>query len=239
MSVKPYGTEGSKKEEVRQMFDNIAPTYDLLNHALSMNIDRIWRRKAIKLVKLSQAKTVLDVATGTGDLAIATIKANPDKIIGIDLSAGMIEIGLKKIKNKGLDKKIDLIVGDSEDLPFAEKSFDAVTVAFGVRNFENPVKGLKEMHRVTRPGGMIVVLEFMLPKGKLIEPLYRFYFRRIIPMVGKVISKDFSAYKYLPDSVKAFPQRNDFLQLLTQAGYKDASYKSLSAGIAGLYVATR
>ncbi|MCD6347892.1 MAG: bifunctional demethylmenaquinone methyltransferase/2-methoxy-6-polyprenyl-1,4-benzoquinol methylase UbiE [Bacteroidales bacterium] len=239
MSVKPYGSVHTKRDEVKQMFDNIAPTYDLLNHALSFNIDRIWRKKVISLLKTKQPRTILDVATGTGDLAIAARKLHPEKIVGIDLSLGMIEIGRKKVDKKGLSSIIELIEGDSEDLPFEENTFDAVTVAFGVRNFENPLKGMEEMYRVTRSGGNIIVLEFMLPESWIIRPLYLFYFRRVLPSIGRLISKDFSAYKYLPDSVSAFPQRQAFLDLMVKAGYKMAGFHNLTAGVAGIYFASK
>jgi len=239
MSIKPYGSEHTKRDEVRLMFDNIAPTYDLLNHSLSLNIDRLWRKKVIKLLKAKHPKDLLDVATGTGDLAIAALKVKPDKITGIDISSGMIKIGQEKVEERGVAGIIDLIEADSENMPFDDDSFDAVTVAFGVRNFENPLKGLREMHRVTRTDGLLVVLEFMLPKSWFIRPFYLFYFKRIVPMIGRLISKDFSAYKYLPDSVQAFPQGNDFVNLLTEAGYRNAGYRSLSAGIAGLYYAEK
>ena len=237
MLVKPYDTGDSKKEEVMQMFDNIAPTYDFLNHALSLNIDKIWRRKAIRNLKSIAPKRILDIATGTGDLALAALKLQPESIVGVDISEGMIKVGQQKINAKGLQEVIRLEVADSEDLPFDNQQFDAITVAFGVRNFEHPDIGLTEMHRVLRSGGRLVVLEFMMPVKFPFKQLYQFYFRRILPLIGKIISKDFSAYQYLPNSVQRFPQRDTFVQMLLDAGFSEAKYKSLSFGIAGLYVA--
>lgn len=237
MTLKPYGTDGSKKQEVKDMFDNIAPTYDFLNHALSLNIDKIWRRKAIRSLRSLNPKRILDIATGTGDLAIEAMKLSPDVIVGVDISEGMIKVGQQKINDRGLQKKISFITADSEDLPFDDEHFDAITVAFGVRNFENPLKGLKEMRRVLKLNGRLVVLEFMMPQRFPFKQLYQFYFRIILPIVGKIISKDFSAYQYLPDSVKQFPQREAFVKLLNEAGFKTASFRALSFGIAGLYIA--
>lgn len=239
MTIKPYGTGDSKKQEVKQMFDNIAPTYDFLNHALSLNIDKIWRRKTIKSLASIHPKRILDIATGTGDLAIAALQLKPDTVVGVDLSDGMIEVGRQKLKARGLDSQIQLQVADSENLPFENQQFDAITVAFGVRNFENPLLGLKEMQRVLAPGGRLAVLEFMMPRRFPIKQLYRFYFSKILPLVGRFISKDFSAYQYLPDSVQSFPQREAFLELLLEAGFDQASYRSLSFGIAGLYTAEK
>ncbi|MCK5821226.1 MAG: bifunctional demethylmenaquinone methyltransferase/2-methoxy-6-polyprenyl-1,4-benzoquinol methylase UbiE [Bacteroidales bacterium] len=236
MSVKPYGTGGSKKQEVRQMFDNIAPTYDFLNHALSLNIDKIWRRKAINSLRSINPKKILDIATGTGDLAIAALKLGPDSVIGVDISEGMIRVGQQKVEAKGLQRVISFQTADSEELPFDDCQFDALTVAFGVRNFENPQKGLAEMCRVLKPRGRLVVLEFMMPRSFPFKQLYQLYFQKILPLIGKVISKDFSAYQYLPDSVQKFPQGEDFVQMLKEAGFDKASFKSLSFGIAGLYI---
>ncbi len=236
MEIKPYGTDGSKRDEVRQMFDNIAPTYDLLNHVLSLNIDKIWRRRTIKTLKLFKPQRILDVATGTADLAIAAHRIDSTQITGIDLSPKMIEVGQKKITKKGLTERIELLVGDAEHLPFSDQSYDAVMAAFGVRNFQFPEKNLKEMCRVTRSGGHIAVLEFMLPKTFPLKQLYLFYFKKILPLIGRIISKDFSAYQYLPESVQSFPQRAEFVEMLIQAGFKSAHYTSLAGGIAGLYV---
>ena len=195
-----------KKEAVESMFDSIAWKYDFLNHFLSLNIDRLWRRRAIKIISQSyKSPNILDVATGTGDLAIAAMKLNPAKITGIDISRKMLEIGKEKIKKRGFSGTIDLIQGDSEKIPFINNTFDVAMVAFGVRNFSDPVKGLSEMNRVIRNGGMIMVLEFSKPTGFPIKPLYNFYFRNILPFFGRLFSKDKEAYSYLPDSVMKFP----------------------------------
>ncbi len=237
--VRPYGTSGSKREEIKEMFDNIAPTYDLLNHLLSLHVDKIWRRRTIREVMKFKPKSILDVATGTGDLAFAALKMRPEKIVGVDLSPGMIEVALKKNVNYKGTSQIEFKTGDAEDLDFQDETFDLVMAAFGVRNFEDPAKNLTEMCRVTRPGGHIAVLEFMLPRRFPVKQLYLTYFRRILPLIGKSVSKDFSAYQYLPESVSAFPQRNDFLQVLNQSGYSMGYYRSLAGGIAGLYIAEK
>lgn len=229
------GSELGKKSQVEQMFDGISRTYDFLNHFLSLGIDRTWRRKAIDLLKNDHPKNILDVATGTADLAIEALKLNPDKITGVDLSAGMLDIGKQKIKKKGLEEKISLIKGDSENLSFADNSFDAITVGFGVRNFEDLNKGLNEMYRVLKPGAMLVVLEFSKPSVFPLKPLFNFYFSKILPFFGKSLAKHQSAYTYLPESVMAFPEGNEFLKILSDAGYKELKCKQLSFGICSLY----
>jgi len=239
MSVTPYGTGQNKKEEVKQMFDAIAGSYDFLNHALSLNIDKIWRRRLIKHLGRSNPKTILDVATGTGDLALAALRINPDIIKGVDIATGMLKIGRKKILSRGEESRITLVEGDSENLPFKDQKFDAVMVAFGVRNFENPLKGLKEMKRVLNPGGVVAILEFTMPLHFPVRPLYKFYFKRILPLIGKIISKDFSAYRYLPESVEAFAQREDFLNLMKDAGFETVHYKIQSFGISAIYFGNR
>jgi len=239
MSVTPYGTSDSKKEEIRTMFNNIAPTYDFLNHALSINIDKIWRRRAINSLKSIDPNKILDVASGTGDLAIAAMRLNPKKIIGVDISEEMLKVGEAKMEKKGLSDIISMQVADSESLPFEDNDFDAVMVAFGVRNFEHPEKGVEEMFRVLRPGGKLVVLEFTNPTGSLINGLYQLYFRKVLPLVGKIISKDFSAYKYLPQSVAAFPQREEFVEIMKKSGFKSASFQQLTFGIASLYIGVK
>ena len=240
MTVVPYKEETSgKKEQVARMFDNISGRYDFLNHFLSLGIDIQWRRKAIRLLKPLQPKVILDVATGTGDFAVEALRLNPDKIIGIDISEGMLDVGRKKIKERNLDSKIELRSGDSENLPFEENKFDAVIVAFGVRNFENLEKGLGEMLRVLRPGGKVVILEFSKPSAFPMKQLYQFYFRFILPTLGRMISKDRSAYTYLPESVQAFPDGVQFLQLLNKTGYKNTTCKPLTFGISSLYSGTK
>jgi demethylmenaquinone methyltransferase/2-methoxy-6-polyprenyl-1,4-benzoquinol methylase len=239
-SVKPYGNSGKgKKEEVAQMFDNISPKYDLLNHVLSMGIDKGWRKEAVKLLKKDQPKHILDVATGTADFAIAALDANPDHITGIDISAGMLEMGRKKIASRNLTEKIELLQADSEQLPFKDNTFDAITVAFGVRNFESLTKGLEEMYRVLKPGGRIIILEFSKPRHFPVKQLYGLYFRFILPAIGRLVSKDKAAYSYLPASVKAFPDGVDFLNILKDSGFTNNSQKPLTFGIASIYTAVK
>jgi len=236
-TVKPYAnSDKGKKEQVAGMFNNIAHKYDFLNHFLSLNIDKVWRRKVIRLIKDKKPQRILDVATGTGDLAIAALKLKPVRIDGIDISEGMLEVGKEKIDKKGLSDVIFLQKGDAENIPFDDNIFDAITVAFGVRNFENLDKGLAEMYRVLKPGGICAVLEFTMPQGFPFKQLYSFYFKYILPSFGKLISKDNSAYTYLPESVKAFPQRNDFLQRMHSAEFKKSTYKNLTMGIAAIYI---
>ncbi len=225
-----------KKAAVETMFDSIAWRYDFLNHFLSFNIDRIWRNRAIKIISRSfVTPSVLDVATGTGDLAIKAMKLNPSHISGIDISNKMLEIGREKIEKKGLAGKIHLQKGDSEDIPFNDDSFDVAMVAFGVRNFSDPLRGLCEMKRVIRTGGMIMVLEFSKPKRFPFKHLYNFYFKNILPFFGRLFSKDKTAYSYLPDSVMKFPDNEDFLKLLVQAGFSDQKQVKLTGGIASIY----
>jgi demethylmenaquinone methyltransferase / 2-methoxy-6-polyprenyl-1,4-benzoquinol methylase len=229
-------TSGGKKASVESMFDSIAWRYDFLNHFLSLNIDRLWRRRAIKIISRSyKSPNIIDVATGTGDLAIAAMKLNPAKITGIDISTKMLEIGKEKVERKGFEGRIDLIQGDSEKIPFSNNIFDVAMVAFGVRNFSDPVKGLSEMNRVIRKGGMIMVLEFSKPTGFLIKPLYNFYFRNILPFFGRLFSKDKAAYSYLPDSVMKFPDNEEFLKLLVKAGWSETHQIKLTGGVASIY----
>lgn len=229
----------SKKVQVEQMFNDIAHRYDFLNRFLSLGIDRGWRKKAIKSIADIKPKQILDVATGTADLAIAALRLNPDKITGIDLSAQMLEAGRIKIKNNHQDTKIELIKGDSEALPFEDNSFDAVTVAFGVRNFENLQQGINEMYRVLKPQGKIAILEFSQPKSFPYKQLYHFYFTKILPVWGGYISKSKQAYEYLPESVKHFPEGQDFLSYLTHAGFKQTNVKPLTFGTCSLYTAIK
>lgn len=235
--VKPYkDSEKGKKEQVADMFDNISGKYDFLNHLLSMGIDKLWRKKAVKLISKKEPKDILDIATGTGDFAIESLKIKPKAITGVDISNGMLEKGKEKMLKKGYDKIITLQYGDSENLPFEDNSFDAITVGFGVRNFENLEKGLSEMLRVLRPGGIVAVLEFSKPKKFPVKQTYNFYSKYIIPKVGKSISKDSSAYAYLPESVAAFPEGQAFLDILQKVGYSDLDRKQVSGGIATIYL---
>lgn len=235
--VKPYGdSDKSKKQEVAEMFNNISAKYDFLNHFLSLGIDKIWRKKAIKLLKPLNPKKILDLATGTGDFAIASLKINPDEVVGVDISEGMLEVGRQKMKKKGVDNIITMKLGDSEDLPFEDNYFDGLTVGFGVRNYENLEKGLGEMLRVIRKDGMAVILEFSKPKKFPVKQSFNFYSKRIIPILGKTISKDKSAYTYLPESVEAFPEGQDFIDIMSKVGYKNISSQTVSGGIATIYV---
>ena len=233
--VKPYNTDKSKKEEVAQMFNNISARYDFLNHFLSLGIDHIWRRKAVNTLREIQPKRILDLATGTGDFAIALLKLNPTQIIGMDISSGMLEVGKNKMKAKQVSHIIDMQLGDSENMPFEDGYFDAITVGFGVRNYENLEKGLTEMLRVTRSGGKIVILEFSKPKRFPIKQAFGFYSRFIIPFFGKRISKDEKAYAYLPESVAAFPEGKAFTDILSKLGYKQVDATLVSGGIATIY----
>jgi len=240
MEVVPYKDEtATKKEQVARMFDNISHRYDFLNHFLSLGIDKGWRKKAITLLKPSQPKILLDVATGTGDFAIQALSLKPDKIIGVDISAGMLDVGRKKMDKRGIAHIIEMIQADSENLPFEQNKFDAVTVAFGVRNFENLEKGLKEIWRVMKPGALLAVLEFSRPKRFPFKQGYNFYFKTILPKIGSWISRDKAAYSYLPESVEAFPDGEDFLTILKEVGFKNVSCKPLTFGISSIYIAQK
>ncbi len=235
--VKPYQhKETSKKSQVEEMFNNISPHYDRLNHILSMNIDKRWRKNVIKILKKRHPKSILDVATGTGDFALQAARLDVEKITGVDLSDGMLNIARKKVKEKGLEDKIELIKGDSEALPFEDNQFDASIVTFGVRNFENLEQGLTEIKRVLKPTGKIVVLEFSTPRVFPFKQLYHFYFNKILPAIGTLLSKDNSAYKYLPESVKRFPDGKEFTTILDRIGFVDTSYKLQTFGVATIYV---
>ncbi|MDQ1095632.1 MULTISPECIES: bifunctional demethylmenaquinone methyltransferase/2-methoxy-6-polyprenyl-1,4-benzoquinol methylase UbiE [Chryseobacterium] len=236
--VTPYNSEATKKSQVEDMFDNIAPKYDLLNHVLSMKIDVLWRNTLVKWMKKDEPREVLDVATGTGDLAIAVQKGTQAKVIGLDLSQQMLNVGVIKIKKLNLDGKISMQKGDAENLSFEDNRFDAVSVAFGVRNFENLTKGLAELRRVVKDNKSVYILEFSKVEG-FMGPLYMFYFKNILPAIGKLVSKDNRAYTYLPDSVNAFPYGEKMKQILLDTGFKKVEYKKLSLGIATIYKATK
>ena len=240
-SVTPYKDENAtKKEQVATMFNNISKTYDFLNHFLSLGIDIIWRKKAIGELKKDNPQLILDVATGTGDLAFESLKIlNPKKIIGVDISQGMLDVASEKIAKRNLNEKFEVRLGDSEKLLFDDNTFDAVTVAYGVRNFENLEKGLSDMFRVLKPGGKAVILEFSKPKAFPIKQLYSFYFQSITPAIGKLFSKDNSAYKYLPESVAAFPDGKDFITLMERVGYQNTKNRPLAFGICSIYTGTK
>ncbi|MFN3917824.1 MAG: bifunctional demethylmenaquinone methyltransferase/2-methoxy-6-polyprenyl-1,4-benzoquinol methylase UbiE [Flavobacteriales bacterium] len=236
MSVTPYKDENrSKKEQVADMFDNISGKYDFLNRFLSLGIDKIWRRNAIAQLKEIKPQHILDLATGTGDVAIAALKLKPKKITAADISEGMMDVGRSKIKKMGKDDIISFQYGDSENLPFEDNTFDAITIAFGVRNFENLEKGLSDMLRVLKPGGKAVILEFSKPKRFPIKQTFGLYSRYFIPKVGKAISKDDAAYAYLPESVAAFPEGKDFADILEKIGYKNVYLKPQTGGISTIY----
>lgn len=239
--VVPFkGESENKKKQVEHMFDQIAFRYDFLNRFLSVGIDKIWRKKAIGFLEGKNADYILDVATGTGDFAINSYKRlHPKKITGIDLSEGMLDIGRKKIAKLGLSSSIELTRGDSESLSFPDNTFDAATVAFGVRNFENLEKGLSEMLRVLKPGGTLVVLEFTRPSAPVIKQLYKFYMNYVTPTVGKIFSKNSDAYQYLNDSVFQFPEKQNFVNILNHLGYREAFYKTLTFGICTIYCAKK
>lgn len=226
----------AKKEVVKNIFNDIAPRYDLLNHLLSMNIDKGWRRKAMKYIGKQEKGRLLDVACGTGDFSIEAYRAGVKQVTGIDISANMVEVGRKKICEMGLEHAIDLQYGDSEQMEFPDNSFDVVTVAFGVRNFEHLELGLKEMQRVLRPGGKVIILEFSMPEHFPMKQLYRFYFCHILPTIGGWISGNKGAYTYLPESVMKFPQGETFLQIMRDCGFQHPVRRKLSFGIASLYV---
>jgi demethylmenaquinone methyltransferase/2-methoxy-6-polyprenyl-1,4-benzoquinol methylase len=247
MNVFPHDTvvpfkdsADSKKKQVENMFDKIAYRYDFLNRFLSAGIDVGWRKKAIKELVSLHPKQILDVATGTGDFAITSYEIlKPEKITGIDISEGMLEIGRQKIIKSGLQNHIELLNGDSEAILYDDNSFDAVTVAFGVRNFENLEKGLSEIKRVLRPGGKLIVLEFTRPSMPVIKQLYGFYMKFITPKIGKIIAKNNDAYQYLNDSVFQFPEKENFIHILNQSAYRNAFYKTLTLGICTIYCAEK
>lgn len=236
--ITPYNSEATKKSQVEDMFDNIAPKYDLLNHVLSMKIDVLWRNTLVNWMKKDNPQEVLDVATGTGDLAIAVEKGTGSRVIGLDLSQQMLNVGVIKIKKLKLDGKISMQKGDAENLPFEDNRFDAVSVAFGVRNFENLTKGLAELRRVVKDNKSVYILEFSKVEG-FMAPFYMFYFKNILPAIGRLVSKDNRAYTYLPDSVNAFPFGEKMRQILLDTGFKKVEYKKLSLGIATIYKATK
>lgn len=233
--ITPYNSKDEKKEQVATMFDAIAGRYDLLNSILSLGIHKGWRKKCVNLLSARKPKKILDVATGTGDFAIECARLNPESIIGIDISEEMMKFGRKKIKKSKLDFLITLKNGNAENVFFPDESFDAIVAGFGVRNFQSLEKGLSNLHRLLKPGGQLVILEFSYPTNPFVKTLYNFYFSYITPAVGRLFSKDTRAYSYLTESVKAFPNNEKFTGILTSLGYKNASFKPLSFGIAAIY----
>ena len=238
--IKPYGKEGEKGKLVEEMFDNIAPTYDTLNHRLSWDIDKGWRKKAIRQLLPFQPKTILDIATGTGDFAILSAKELlPQRMIGIDISEGMMKIGQKKVEAEGLQHIVSFKKDDCTHLSFDDNSFDAVTAAFGIRNFQNLDQGLREMYRVLKPNGHLSIVELTTPVSFPMKQLFKLYSHTILPVYGKLISKDTSAYSYLTNTIEAFPQGEVMLDILRKAGFKNASFKRLTFGICTMYFATK
>ena len=247
----------AEKNFVRSMFNNIAPTYDKLNHILSLNIDKIWRKKAVKRIvknlKNSESEKlknnsqvfrfsdsqVLDVACGTADSTIALAKAGVPRVTGVDISEGMLKVGEKKIEELNLNSVISLKVEDCENLSFNDNTFDAAFIAFGIRNFEDKKKGLKELHRVLKPNGLLLILELSVPQNKILLSLYKLYFLHILPFIGKKISGDNKAYTYLPQSVMNFPKPKDFLQTMEECGFKDVRQKALTFGLCRMYEGKR
>ncbi len=227
----------SKKNQVEEMFNSISPKYDLLNHLLSANIDKSWRKKTIKLLEKKQPKLILDVATGTADFAIAATRVQTAKIIGIDISEGMLSVGRKKVKKWGLENRIELVKADSENLPFENDSFDAAIVGFGVRNFQSLSNGLSEILRVLKPGGVFYCLEFSKPVKPPFKQIYQFYFTKILPLVGRMVSKNNNAYSYLPDSVNEFPDGAKFLAILADTGFVKNKEFRQTFGVATIYEA--
>ncbi|MCC8177131.1 MAG: bifunctional demethylmenaquinone methyltransferase/2-methoxy-6-polyprenyl-1,4-benzoquinol methylase UbiE [Bacteroidales bacterium] len=236
-SITPYEDERGKGEQVREMFDSIAPVYDFMNRAMTMGVDRLWRRATVKEVARRSPRKVLDVATGTADLAIALARtAKADNVLGVDLSKGMVEIGRKKVEKAGLSDRVTLQVADCLALPLDDASVDCVTVAFGVRNFERLLDGYREIYRVLRPGGSLMVLELSTPQGKLAKACYDLYTKHLIPLAGRMVSHDRRAYSYLPASIAACPQRGEMTALMKQAGFSEASWRTFSFGACCLYV---
>ncbi|MDB4402037.1 bifunctional demethylmenaquinone methyltransferase/2-methoxy-6-polyprenyl-1,4-benzoquinol methylase UbiE [Algibacter sp.] len=238
--VKPYkNSDLGKKDQVTKMFDTISKDYDGLNRVISFGIDIKWRKKVVNLVKEANPDTILDIATGTGDLAINLAKTNATKIVGLDISSGMLDIGKQKIKKKSLDSKIDMILGDSEDMPFEDNAFDAITVAFGVRNFETLENGLKEIYRVLKPNGTFVILETSIPEKTPYKQGYKFYTKNILPLIGKAFSKDRSAYKYLCESASVFPYGEALNNILRKSGFINVEDFPQTLGVATIYKSSK
>lgn len=238
--INPYDDKRPKTEQVREMFDTIAPAYDFMNRAMTLGIDKLWRRRAVRMIRERNPRRILDVATGTGDVAIKLARElNPESVTGIDLSEGMIAIGNRKVAEAGLGERVRLMKGDCLALPFDDNTFDCVTVAYGVRNFEHLQDGYMEMARVLRPGGLLCVIELSTPRSPIVKPLYRLYTRHVIPTVGRLVSKDVRAYSYLPESIAAVAQGDDMLQLMRNAGLEETAFRSLTFGTCTIYTAVK
>lgn len=236
-SVNPYSDSRHKSEQVKDMFDSIAPAYDFMNRAMTFGIDKLWRRAAVKILQHERHDDILDIATGTGDLAIMIAKMlDPLSVIGVDLSAGMIEIGRKKVSEAGLDDIVSLGIGDCLQLPFTDNSFDCITCAYGVRNFQDLQAGYNEMHRVLRTGGIVVILELSTPRSPIVKPFYNLYTRYVIPNVGRLVSKDVRAYTYLPESIAAVPQGEQMTAIMTRAGFSDVKFIPMTFGTCTIYI---
>lgn len=237
--VLPYNQDETKKTQIESMFDNIAHKYDFLNRFLSLGIDITWRKRAIKELSKVSPKIILDMATGTGDFAFEALILNPEKVVGVDLSQNMLDIGIQKSKDRNQTDKIEFVKGDSEKLNYDSNSFDAITVGFGVRNFQHLELGMSELYRVLKPGGMIAILEPSFPTNPILKGLFTVHFKYITPIFGKLFSKDARAYSYLPNSVAAFPQGKDFCEILKKQGFTDTKHIALTFGICALYTAKK
>lgn len=238
--VKPYDNNRGKTEQVRDMFDSIAPAYDFMNRAMTFGLDKWWRSIAVKSIVKRSPSAILDVATGTGDVAIALAKALPSAhVTGIDLSEEMIRVGREKITHAGFQDRVEMSTGDCMALPMADETFDCITVAYGVRNFEHLLQGYREMYRVLRPGGMLCVIELSTPTSGMVKPFYSLYTRHVIPLVGRMVSKDVRAYSYLPESIAAVPQGREMLSLMREAGFNSTSLRTLTFGVCAIYTALR
>jgi demethylmenaquinone methyltransferase/2-methoxy-6-polyprenyl-1,4-benzoquinol methylase len=239
-TIKPYkDSELGKKEQVAQMFDNISENYDGLNRVISLGIDVKWRKKVVKIVGKNNPKQILDIATGTGDLALMMASLNPERIVGLDISSGMLEVGKRKIKKAKLSNKIEMIVGDSEEMPFKDGTFDAITVSFGVRNFANLAKGIKEIARVLKPDGVLVILETSNPTKFPFKQGYKLYTNLFLPIVGKLFSKDKVAYSYLSESANSFPFGEAFNNILQKKGFNNTEHTPVTFGVATIYIASK
>lgn len=234
--ITPYGNDRPKGAQVEEMFDNIAPAYDFMNRAMTLGIDRSWRRKVVKTASAATPRAILDVATGTGDLAIQLARAIPAaNVTGIDLSEGMLSVGRRKVEEAGLSTRVTLLQGDCLNLPFPDSSFDVVTAAFGVRNFEHLNLGYAEMARVLRPGGTLIILELSVPSSPIVRPFYKLYTRGVIPLLGRLVSSDSRAYSYLPESIAAMPRGGKMLDLMRSAGFTDCALRPLTLGVSSIY----